>query len=317
MRFEKQVLFADFGMKGQKALSKTHVAVVGCGALGSVVAELLARAGVGKLTLIDRDVVELSNLQRQSLYGEGDVGEVKVEALARRLADVNSAVKIVPLCADLDVENVDCMSADVVVDGTDNFYTRFLVNDFCKKNRIPWVFAAVAGASGFVFPVLPDGPCLGCVFEEPAHPVGSCDTEGVLNAAVHVIAGMQVAEVLKIVVGKKPSSRSAFLNVWSHALITAQVKKKKSCRCCKGVYEFLEGKRKREIVKLCGREMFQIKGKEVKLESLAKKLERVDEVRRGRQCIFFKELVVFGDGRVLVRAKSESAAKALYGRYVG
>ena len=193
MRFKKQEVF--IGKRAQKHIEKAHVTIIGCGALGSVAAELLARAGVRKLTLIDRDLVDLSNLQRQSLYTEADIGKLKALALANHLKKINVLLQIEAFAIDLESDNSEVLKADLVLDGTDNFYTRFLINDFCKKEDIPWVFASATGASGFVFPMTKESPCFNCIFKEPSIPLGSCDTEGILNTIVHSIASFQVTEL--------------------------------------------------------------------------------------------------------------------------
>ena len=316
MRFEKQELFKEIGKKGQLLIEKATIAIVGCGALGSVSAELLVRAGVKKITLIDRDLVELSNLQRQSLYTEEDVGKLKASALAGHIKKINSSLEVKAFSVDLDVENVSLLDADVVVDGTDNFYTRFVVNEYCKKENIPWVFGSAVGSSGFVFTVRSNGPCLRCLFDEPSVVLGSCDTEGVLNTIVHVIAALQVTEVLKILTRQKPSGDLLFFNVWNPSLLKIKIEKKTSCQVCSGRFGLLSGKSSSRVVKMCGSNLFQVKGKKVDLKVLKRKLEKISAVKLGEQCLFFKGLVIFSDGRVLVRASSENGAKSLCARYL-
>ena len=316
MRFEKQELFIGIRKKGQALIARAHVVILGCGALGSVAAELLARSGVRKLTLIDRDFIELSNLQRQSLYTERDVGSLKALVLAARVKEINSSVEVNAYPVDLDVENVNLLNSDLVLDCTDNFYTRFLVNDYCKKEKQSWIFASAVGSSGYVFPIVDKGPCFRCLFNEPTSALGSCDTEGVLNTIVHTVASLQVTEALKFLTKQNPSEDLLFINVWNPTLLELKTKKRKNCPTCKGEFEYLSGKKTPGIVKMCGVNLFQIKDKNLELNELEKKLSRLDKVRKGKHCMFFKDLVIFKD-RVLVKANSEKEAKALADRYVG
>ncbi len=317
MRFEKQELFKEIGKEGQRKLSEAYVTILGCGALGALAAELLVRAGVKNITLIDRDFVELSNLQRQSLYTERDVGSLKALVLAAHLKEINSLIKVKSFPVDLDVENVMLVKADIVLDCTDNMETRFLLNDFCKREKIPWVFAAVFGSSGFVFPVTKEGPCFACLFSEPSIPLGSCDTEGILNTAVALVVSLQVTETMKIIVGKQFSKDLLSCNVWGNSLEKIKVKKRVACLTCKGVFEYISRKKENSLVKMCGMNLFQMRGKVSDLVLLEKRLVRLGKVRRGEHCLFFKELVIFKEGRVLIRAKSEAIAKSLYMRYLG
>ncbi len=316
MRFEKQELFSNIGKTGQKLLAKASVAIIGCGALGSVSAELLARAGIKRLILIDRDFVEESNLQRQSLYTEKDVGNLKALTLAAHLKEINGKLKIESFPVDLDAENIGLIKADLVLDGTDNFYTRFLINDFCKKKDIPWIFASAVGSSGFVFPVIPKQTCFRCIFNEPSTVLGSCDTQGILNSTVHAITSMQVTEAFKILTKQVPSKELLFFNSWEPSFLKIKVSKNSSCPSCNGDFEFLEGKKRQSIIKMCGSNLFQIKGKELDLKELGKRLSKVGKVKLGTHCLFFKELVIFKEGRVLISAKSEKQAKGLYERYL-
>lgn len=315
MRFEKQELFKGIGKKGQSLIARAHIAIIGCGALGSGAAELLTRAGVKKVTLIDRDFIELSNLQRQSLYTEKDVGSLKALVLGDRLKEINSSLQVDAHPIDIDVENIDVVRADLVLDCTDNFYTRFVINEFCKKNNVTWIFASAVGAAGYVFPITPKTPCFRCLFNEPTGVLGSCDTEGVLNTTVHMIASLQVTEALKVITKQKPSEDLVYMNIWNPTLIRMKVSKRKDCLVCNKKFEFLSGKKKAEVVKMCGANLFQIKNKNIRLDEVEKKLSALGKVRKGNHCVFFKELVIFKD-RVLIKAKSEKEAKSLVDRYV-
>ncbi|MFA4886643.1 MAG: ThiF family adenylyltransferase [Candidatus Nanoarchaeia archaeon] len=309
MRYQKQILFREIGKEGQANLKKKTVAILGCGALGSVAAELLARAGIGKLILIDRDIVELDNLHRQSLYTEKDVGEVKVVALESHLKEINSEVKVEIYAIDLDVQNVNLLKSDVILDCTDNFYTRFVVNDYCKKVNLPWVFSSAVGASGFVYPVLQDSPCFRCVFEIPTTSLGTCDTEGVISPIIHSVASLQVSLAFQLLLKKKVEVELIYLNMWSFNLNKIKVTKKKDCPTCKEEFEFLSEKKKKEVVKMCGRELFQIRTN--------LKLNEIKEGKRGKKSLFLKDITLFEDGRVLIHAKSEGEAKKKLERYFG
>lgn len=317
MRYEKIVQCEKIGQEGHCLVRATVVAIVGVGALGSVAAEMLVRSGVKKVILIDRDVVELSNLQRQSLYDETDVQKMKVLAAQEKLRKMNADVAIVAHAADLDVENVHLLDGvDLIVDGTDNFYTRFLINDFCRQRRIPWVFAAVVGSKGMVFPVLPEGPCLRCIFAEPTGVLGTCDTEGVLAAAVHAIAAIQGTEALKILTKAKAREELVTFDVWNLVINTLHVTQRDGCPACAGNFEFLAGKKKEDAMKVCGASAFQFK-KTLDLPQVTKRLRVLGEVIETEHCAFFRDLVLFRDGRVLVKASSVENAKGVYAKYLG
>src|SRR5579872_40161 len=208
LRYSRQILFPGIGETGQEALLAAHAAVVGCGALGSFHAAALARAGVGRLTIIDRDYVEPGNLHRQWLFDEADAAEAlpKAAAAARRLAAINSGIRVRGVIADLTAENVEDLLGDagVIVDGTDNFETRYLVNDFAVSRGIPWIYGAAVGSYGLAMTVIPGRTaCLRCVYPEPPSGVQpTCETGGVLNVAVSTVASIQVADALKILSGQ-------------------------------------------------------------------------------------------------------------------
>ncbi len=254
---ERLGLFAGIGQQGVEKIRQARVAVVGVGALGCVAAELLVRAGVRKLVIIDRDVVDRSNMQHQVLYGEDDMRKMKAVVAREKLLKINSAVEIVAHAVDLDAENVHLLEGvDCIVDGSDNFDTRFLVNDFSKKKNIPFVFASVAGGMGMVFSVVPAGPCLRCVFREPQEIAGTCDTEGVIGPAVHAIASVQGADVLKILAKKEIVQELVTLDVWKKHMEAFSVQKREACPACQGIYDFLNGKKQASgvagmIVRVC------------------------------------------------------------------
>ncbi len=234
------MLFYPIGRKGQKKLSKSRVAVVGCGGLGSVIANNLVRAGVGFMRIIDKDRLEISNLQRQVLFDESDVGKKfpKVIAARERLNCINSEVKIETVFENIDRENIEKFICDVdlVMDGTDNFSTRFLINEVCVKNRIPWIYGAVAASCGMVYDIVPQkGICLKCIFREVPPPELSASSEnvGVINSAVNVVASIQTTEALKILTGNMDSLVKGLISIdlWDLGLEIIDIKKDKDYRC--------------------------------------------------------------------------------------
>ncbi len=240
-RYSRQSTLKVFGEGGQEALREKSVAVIGLGAVGSVVAELLARAGVGMLVLFDHDKVEASNLHRQLLYDEGDIGRHKVEAAARKLALINSEAEVVARREFLSRENVEGLSVDLILDGTDNFYTRFLINDYALKTSTPWIYAGAVESKGAVYPWTPGKPCLRCVFEDKAS-LDSCEERGVLNSATCATASFQAAQALRILIGGEPVKELVYVNPWNAWLEKVEVRARKGCEACNQRYEFLEGK---------------------------------------------------------------------------
>ncbi len=332
-RYSRQVVFAELGEEGQRHLSEACAVIVGCGALGSFQADALARAGTGRIVLIDRDYVEWSNLQRQCLFEEADAEEglPKAVAAARRLGRVNSEIEIVPVVADLTPENVEELlgGAQVVLDGTDNFETRYLINDFCVSRGIAWIYGAAVGSYGVAMPVLPgETACLACVYPEP--PAGdqpTCETAGVLNAAPQFVAAFQAAEALKILAGRRESVTRGILtaDLWrGEVRQVAMPARDPECTAC-GRREFvhLEGSG-RAPVSLCGRNAVQIheRRRPIDLEALAGRLARLGEVRSNEFAVRFVtppyELTIFPDGRAIIKGTSDPAlARSLYARYVG
>ena len=232
-RYSRQVILPQFGLEGQDKLSKSRVAIIGCGALGSVAANTLARVGVGHIAIIDRDFVELNNLQRQVLFDEADVGRPKAIAAYEKLKRINSSITLEPVVKDVNHTNIESLIRDVnlVLDGTDNFHTRFVVNDACVKHGIPWIYAAAIGTSGLLMPILPDGPCLRCLFASPppAGALPTCDTAGVLSTAPLVVAGWESTEAIKLLLGEAGESRLAIIDVWEQTFSTLEVGKAAEC----------------------------------------------------------------------------------------
>ena len=316
MKYSRQELYKHIGKEGQELLSKKHVVIVGAGALGSVAAELLARAGVGKITVIDRDYIEEHNLQRQSLYGEADVGKAKAKVAEEHLKAINKDVEVKGEAVDLNYETIALLKSDLVLDGTDNLTTRFLINEYCKKNKQPWIYAAALEDEGYVKVYLPEEDCFACTFTATTG-LESCDTAGVLNTIIHGISSMQVTEALKVLLGKEIEKKLLHLNMWQHTLEKVKTQKKESCPTCQGKYEYLTGKHEETMMKFCGSGTYQIRGKEVNLKQLQEKLSKLGEVTPFDYGLHFQTLTIFKDGRVLVKAQNEKEAKSFYAQYIG
>ncbi len=324
MRYLRQQIFAEIGKQGQSKLGKSSVAVVGLGALGSVSSELLARAGIGKLILIDRDVVELSNLQRQSLYGESDVGKPKALAAKEKLVKINSEIKIDFVIDDLNYENIGKIlnDVDLILDCTDNLETRFLINDFSVKNKVPFIYSSAVGSKGYVFNVIPNKTaCLRC-FLKDANALDTCETTGVLNSITHLISSIQSNEAIKILLNKDYEKDLLFFDVWKNELTKIKINKSKNCECCsKNNFEYLEGKKKSNLIKMCGSNIFQLKNKALdkkQFNEIKNRLKNIGKVIDFGNCISFeKKLTIFNDGRALLKAKDEKEAKSLYSKLIG
>ena len=332
-RYSRQVRFAPWGESGQARLGASRVAIVGCGALGTVQAEILARAGAGLLRIIDRDVVELSNLQRQFLFSEADAreGTPKAVAAARRVAAINSEVTLEPLVADLTPSNATELleNIDLILDATDNFETRYLLNDFSVRENIPWIYGAAVSSYGLKLAILPgSSACLKCVYPEP--PQGAqptCETAGVLGSVTATIAALQTADAMKIL-ALGPSgfvARLTTLDLWTGEIRQlAPPLRDPDCVCC-GRREFvhLDGSR-RVPISLCGRNAVQIheRARPLDLIDLAKRLGDLAPVRSNefalRVTLDSYELMIFPDGRAIIKGTTDvGIARSLYARYVG
>ena len=337
-RYSRQILFGEIGNEGQQRLAESLVVVLGCGALGTVQAEALCRAGVGRLRIVDRDLVEESNLQRQTLFTEEDARSVMPKAVAaqRRLGQINSEVRVEAFVADVNAKNIESLvqGATCILDATDNFETRFLINDTAIKHRIPWVYGAAVGSYGVSMTVLPqETPCLRCVLEKLPAPGSSptCDTAGVLSPIVNVVASVQVAEALKILSGntQRINRRMLCFDVWENSyrqIEIANVMDQRDCPCCQlRRFEFLDGVGSSVATTLCGRDSVQISvrdGSGLNLRDLAQRLKAVGKVQINefllRLTVDQFEIAVFPDGRGIVRGTQDAqVARSLYAKYVG
>ena len=327
MRYLRQEIFKEIGKKGQEKLKKRIIAIIGLGALGSNSAELLTRAGIRKLLLIDRDIVELSNLQRQSLFNEEDIGKPKASQTKKHLNKINSDVEINFIIDDLNIENIGKIFSqrknfDLILDCTDNLETRFLMNDFCIKNKIPFIYSSAVGSKGYVFNVIPEKTaCLRCFLKE-ATQLDTCETTGVLNSITNLISSLQVSEAIKILLKKDFERNLLFFDIWKNELLKIQINKNKNCGCCvKNNFEYLNGKKSSKIAKLCGNNIFQIRAKFFDKKNFANlkiKLKKVGKVIDFGYCINFEnKMTIFNDGRALIKAINQKEAKSLYSKFVG
>jgi molybdopterin/thiamine biosynthesis adenylyltransferase len=332
-RYSRQVLFPGIGVEGQAKLSSSRIAIAGCGATGSVLASLLGRAGVGNIRIIDRDFVEFSNLQRQSLFDENDAQQSmpKAVAAARKIAAFNSAVVVEPYVADLTPANVEELlgNTQLILDGTDNFETRYLINDFAIENSVPWIYTAAVGSYGVTMNVVPGTTaCLACIFPEPPKgAIETCETAGVLNSAVNLISSIAATEAVKILVGAEDRIRRTLLSfdVWENrqAEIAAQ-QPRSHCRTCGDrnfVHRSGEG---RPHITLCGRNSVQIheRHRPVNLAEMCQTLMPHGSVRHNEFVLKFwcdpYEMTLFPDGRAIIKGTVDPAvARSLYARYVG
>jgi len=337
-RYSRQMRFPPLGAEGQSALLRSTVAVCGCGALGTVLANHLARAGVGKLRIIDRDFIETHNLQRQILFDEDDVAAnlPKAEAAARKLRTINSTIEIEPVVTDIDHTNILSLvaDADLILDGTDNFETRYLINDAAVKLGKPWIYGGVIGAEGQTMTILPgQTPCLRCLIETAPPPgmTPTCETAGVLGPAVAVIASFEAIEAIKILSGAHDALNRCLImvDVWDwtfRQLKIANLLGKVDCPCCKQRhFEWLEGGQGSHTTTLCGRNAVQVavrRQEALNFAELAARLEACSAVRHNNFMLRFAaeghEFTVFPDGRAIIKGTNDVAkAKTLYAQFIG
>lgn len=336
-RYKKQALFTGIGDEGQQKLSQANVLLIGAGALGCVVADQLARSGIGRLRVVDRDFVEGSNLQRQSLYTESDISEHLPKAVAaeRRLKAVNSEIQIEGIVADVNHQNIAELAteADLILDGTDNFEIRYLINDYSLQSGIPWVFTGCTGSHGQMMPIFPGiSPCLRCLMPDPpaAGTMETCDTAGVLGSAIAVIASLQTTTALKILTSADVPHELTAVDVWKNEVRNIDMTdagSRETCPSCSGRdREWLEGRQGSDAAVLCGRNAVQIRSTTggCSLSELAEKLSSVGQVTQNPFLLRLKlteedvELTVFSDGRAIVKGTEDpSVARSLYSRYIG
>lgn len=337
-RYSRQVLFDGIGEAGQARLAGSRAVIIGCGALGAVQAETLARAGIGHLVLVDRDFVEESNLQRQIMFEESDVRDrlPKAVAAVRRIARVNSTIQVEPVVADVNFQNIEELiaGADLVLDGTDNFETRFLINDACVKTNTPWVYGAAVGSYGLTMTVVPrETPCLRCVLEHMPEPGSgpTCDTAGVLMPIISIIASLQASEAIKILTGQKDKLHGSLIrvDVWDfqiNKISLANFAGQSDCPVCsQNEFEFLRGVGRQVAVSLCGRNAVQIArsgSSKIDFTLLAERLKPLGEVAFNDFLLRFRvddyDITVFRDARSIIKGTNDiNIARGVYARYIG
>jgi molybdopterin-synthase adenylyltransferase len=333
-KYSRQMLFAGIGPEGQERLRASRAVVVGCGAIGAAAANLLVRAGVGQLRIVDRDFVEPSNLQRQTLFEEADAREALPKAIAaeRRLRAINSDVSVEGVIADLNSSNAEELLAGypLILDGTDNFETRFLMNDYSVQSETPWIYAGAVSSYGLTMTIRPGKtPCLACLLESSSG-LGmeeTCDTVGVLGPIVNLIASLEVAEALKILAGRDSTLHGRLLScdVWSGRMQSVAPQRNPNCRACvRHDFSYLEGEAQPHIT-LCGRDSVQIheRNRKLDLQALLQRLSpTLGDVRQNGFLLRFRadayEVTVFNDGRAVIKGtKDPAVARSLYAKYIG
>ena len=335
-RYSRQILFREIGAGGQAKLLNSRVLLVGCGALGASHAEMLARAGVGRLRIVDRDFVEYTNLQRQILFSESDAKERLPKAIAarKRIAEINSEIECEPIVADANRSNVESLikDCDLILDGTDNFQTRYLLNDACVKHKKTWIYGAAVSAYGATMTIVPnETPCLRCIFEEmpSAASAPTCDTAGVIMPIIATVSAVQVAEAIKILTENFDKLHRSLMQIdvwendWRKIKLGAP---DDDCETCtRRRFVFLDDETRELSTTLCGRDAVQIlpaTRAQIDLQKLAERLKNVADVKRNEYLIRLDidgfELTVFKDARAVVRGTDDvSKARSIYAKYVG
>ena len=335
-RYSRQILFGEIGGAGQEKLSNSCVLIVGCGALGASHSEMLARAGVGKLRIVDRDFVEFTNLQRQTLFKESDADERLPKAVAarNRIGEINSEVAVEVIVADVNNSNVESFleGCDLVLDGTDNFQVRYLLNDACVKHNKAWIYGAAVSSYGTTMTIIPgETPCLRCIFEEPpdAGSAPTCDTAGVIMPIISSISSVQVTEAIKLLIGKTDQLHGSLIqiDVWANDWRKIKLAEPNpDCPACgKRNFEFLDAESAEFAAVLCGRDAVQIappRPTTIALEALSEKLGGLGPVKRNDHLVRFSpngyELTIFTDGRAIIKGTDDvSVARSLYAKYIG
>jgi len=334
-RYSRQTLFAPFGVVGQERLLAARVVIIGCGANGNIMANTLARAGVGTLIVIDRDLVELKNLHRQILFDEDDWarGLPKAIAAAEKLRRANSSIRVEGIVADVNAENIEELiaGATLVMDGTDNFETRFLINDACVKHAIPWIYSGVVASYGMTMTIVPrETACLRCVFTRAPAPgtLPTCDTAGILPPIVNVMAALASAEAIKLIAGAGTRNAGIInVDIWDNSFEMFTLARRADCLTCgQGKFEYLESERRGTLTAyLCGRNAIQInpgRGHTLDLAALAERLRQVGQVSLNAYLLKLTvddyQLTIFPDARAIIHGTDDATvARSVYARYIG
>ncbi len=321
-RYNRQELLVEIGKKGQQKIRKATVAIAGVGALGTVAAEILCRAGIKRLILVDRDVVEESNLQRQALFTTADLNKPKAVAAKERLKSINPEVDVVALADELTPQTIQgyLEKAEVILDGLDNVSTRLLLNDFCVKNKIPWIGGGAIKEKGFVLPFPVGGACYQCVFRNAEDQTGhteTCDTVGVLGSITHLIGSLQAAECIKMILRHPQQQKMTHINLWRNTWTQAVVEKRETCPPCHGRFFHLNKRPHEGTTKICGTDSYQVRlKKHVDLASLKKRLKNAGSVWDHGVCLKFRNLTIFKN-RVLIKAGNKEKAEQGIAKYLG
>lgn len=332
-RYSRQILFPGIGEEGQQKLGDSYIVIIGCGALGTIIATSLVRAGVGKVRIIDRDFIEYHNLQRQVLFSEEDIRAELPKAIAaeKHLKMVNSSVEVEGVVSDVNYTNIERLvsSADLILDGLDNLETRFLINDVSLKHEIPWVYGGAISSYGMTMNIIPhETPCFRCLSASRSGRgiALTCDTAGVISPAPFIIGSLQTAEAMKILVGAKDINRDLIIiDAWKDEFNRFKISRRTDCPACRGEYQFLEARFGTRTTSLCGQNAVQVLNpevREVSFERLAANLRPVGEVNYNEFMLRFRvdshEMVIFPDGRAIVKnTDDEMMARGLYAKYIG
>ena len=317
MRYTRQEIV--IGKRSQEKLAKSSVAIIGLGAIGSLTSELLCRSGVGHMLLVDRDIVELSNLQRQTIYDESDCGLPKAQAAQKHLRQINSGINILSGVADVNFRNIEMLKQyDLILDCTDNLYTRFLLNEFCRKNRIPWIYAGAIKEQGNVMSVLPDQPCFRCTFEE-AEGIDTCETAGIMNMVSAAVSSIQAYEAVQLLTGKKVAKSQSLihLDLRTYSIRLIRTRKNKDCPVCHASYGYLSGNKEPRIIKYGCSGTYVLFRDSLDFDAVKKNLSRLGKVQIADDCLFFDGLSIFRTGKIIVKGESEKDARAKISRFIG
>lgn len=335
-RYSRQILFNEIGKAGQEKLLNSRVLLVGCGALGASHAEMLARAGIGRLRIVDRDFVEFTNLQRQTLFKEADAAERLPKAIAakQRIAEINSEIEVEPIVADVNHSNIEPLiyECDLVMDGTDNFQVRYLLNDACVRSGKTWIYGAAVSSYGTTMTIIPgETPCLRCIFEEmpDAGSSPTCDTAGVIMPIISSISSIQVSEALKLLTGNRDDLHGSLvqIDIWANdwRKIKMNAPNPDCIACGKRQFEFLDAESQGFAAVLCGRDAVQIapsRPTRLDLRTLASRLAPLGEVKANEYLVRFilgeSEVTIFEDGRAIIKGIDDvAAARGIYAKFIG
>lgn len=332
-RYSRQILFPAIGEKGQKRLAESRAVIIGCGALGSIIATSLVRAGVGKVKILDRDFIELHNLQRQLLFDEEDIRKDLPKAIAaeQHLKKVNSSIDIEGIAVDVNFTNIEKLieGADVILDGLDNYETRFLINDASLKHNVPWIYGGAIASSGIMKVIIPgETSCFRCLVGDLplTDAILTCDTAGVISPAPFIIGSLQTVEAIKLLVGSNEVTKDLiFVDVWAGKFNRFEFLRREECPACKGRYDYLKGQYEVIATSICGQDAVQVlnpKLEKISFDELEKRLKPLGEVSHNKFMFRFKidkyEMVLFPDGRAIIKnTTKEAKARALYSKYIG